>query len=387
MTAPALPLVAILDGSVAITGAVTAACRAAGFFADEARFLLILPKGSSVPAERLRANVQLVTIPLPRLRRSLGGIAAYPWATWRAAVRLKRLLEEREVQTLQVNDFYLLPGPLVRPLGWRGRIVTVVRIDVRRFGAPGRFWLAAARRWSDRLLAVSSFIQRTAALAPDGLIYDPAMTVPSVTPGTRRPILLFVANYIEGKGQDTAIRAFHRIAADFPQAELHFHGGDMGLAKNRAYRAELEEAAAAGPGAARIRFFGFVDDPSPLLAEARAALVLSHSESFSLTCQEASAHGVPVIATRCGGPEEIVEEGSTGYLVEVDDDAGVAERMARLLGDPALAEALGRRGAALMAERFGVDGWRVKMREALGLPQPATDRNSSINRGASLASE
>ena len=37
VTAPALPLVAILDGSVAITGAVTAACRAANLLADEAR--------------------------------------------------------------------------------------------------------------------------------------------------------------------------------------------------------------------------------------------------------------------------------------------------------------------------------------------------------------
>jgi glycosyltransferase involved in cell wall biosynthesis len=305
------------------------------------------------------------------------------------------LLEERGASCLLVNDFYLLPGPLLRPLGWPGRIVTMVRIDTRRFGLPGRLWLAGARRWSDRLIAVSRFIEAAASLPRGSVLYDPAPDVRAKSAGDICPQrLLFVGNYIRGKGQDAAVRAFHRIASDFPRAELHFHGGDMGLAKNREYRRELELAAQAGPGAGQISFFDFAPDTGPLLAQASASLTLSHSESFSFTCQEASAHGVAVIATRCGGPEEIVDDGVTGFLVAIDDDVAIAERMAQLLRDPALASAMGRKGAALMAERFGPEPWRERMREVLGLLPPlrsrnqaATERNSSTSRGASLASE
>ena len=395
MTASPLPLVAILDGSVAITGAVTAAIRTATFLEKEARFLMILPQGGQVPAERLPANMAMTTIPLPSLRKSAASILGYPVAALRTAQRLRALLHEHGAACLIVNDFYLLPGPLVRPLGWPGRIVTMVRIDTRRFGLPGRLWLTAARRWSDRLVAVSRFIEEAASLPPGSVLYDPAPEVRTGTAGEARPLrLLFVGNYIRGKGQDAAIRAFHRIASDFPEAELHFHGGDMGLPKNQEYRSDLELAARDGPGAGRIHFFGFAPDTAPLLAQARASLTLSHSESFSFTCQEASAHGVAVIATRCGGPEEIVEDGVTGFLVAIDDDSAIAERMARLLSKPALARAMGSSGAELMAERFGLAPWREGMREVLGLPQkpPMTDqaaseRKSCTSRGASFASE
>ena len=57
-----------------------------------------------------------------------------------------------------------------------------------------------------------------------------------------------IGNYIEGKGQDRAIEAFHQIALDYPAAELVFHGGDMGLAKNRTYLSRLRCTAVNGTG-------------------------------------------------------------------------------------------------------------------------------------------
>ena len=142
----------------------------------------------------------------------------------------------------------------------------------------------------------------------------------------------------------------------------------MGLDKNRAYRARLEEQAQGCAVADRIRFGGFLDDTREPLRAARAALVLSESESFSLTSQEASACGVPVIATRCGGPEEIVEDGKTGFLVDVGDVDGTADRMARLLSDAELAREMGRHGAELVVERFSSQAFRAQLAGLFGLP-------------------
>ena len=168
---------------------------------------------------------------------------------------------------------------------------------------------------------------------------------------------LFVGNYTEGKGQDLALEAFGRVAAQFADAELHFYGGDFGLDKNRAYLDRLKRQAAAGPARQRIHFHGYVDDPGRALDGALAALNLSQSESFSLTCQEASAGGVAVIATDSGGPGEIIDDGVTGYLVPIGDVEAVADRMRRLLVDPARARAMGEAGAKLVRERFRADGF------------------------------
>ena len=111
----------------------------------------------------------------------------------------------------------------------------------------------------------------------------------------------------------------------------------------------------------------FVNDPRPVFEDALAAINCSNNESFSLTCQEASAHGLPVIATRCGGPEEIVDDGKTGFLIDIADSATLADRMRRLLDDPGLARAMGSAGARLVRNRFGKEEFRQRTANLLDL--------------------
>jgi glycosyltransferase involved in cell wall biosynthesis len=219
------------------------------------------------------------------------------------------------------------------------------------------------------MVVVSHFIERQLgnAVGPR-LIYDPYPgPVDGIAEADSLPRLIFIGNYIEGKGQDKAIAAFDRIAARFPEAELMMFGGDMGLAKNRAYRERLEAQARASTAAERIHFGGFVADTREALRGARAALNFSTSESFSLTCQEASACGIAVIATRCGGPEEIVEDGVTGFLVNVGDIEAMADRMARLLADPQMARDMGARGAELVETRFSREAFRSDLEAIFSL--------------------
>jgi len=160
-----------------------------------------------------------------------------------SGIQLNRAMKQKQCTRLQLNDFSLMHGAIVRLLGFRGRIVTWVRIDPKRYGVVGRIWLALARLCSDELVVVSKFIARQ--LPPNyrsTLIYSGISPIADVPRSTGQQ-LLFVGNYIEGKGQDDAIRAFKLIAAQFPEAELVFHGSDMGLVKNRVYRTSLYQLA------------------------------------------------------------------------------------------------------------------------------------------------
>ena len=358
MTSPPAPLI-IVDGATDVTGALISASAQARMLGDRIRTILVLPSGHRVPVARTADFQQVCAIPMVTLRKNLISICLYFPGLLLSAIYLRRLISRTRCERVQFNDFSMPQGALLRLMGYRGLIVTFVRIDTRRFGLAGRLWLAAARWASDEMISVSHFIQGTLLpKTPSRVIYGETAVDPFLRsrPDLSRPTLLFVGNYIRGKGQEHAIAAFHRIAKSHPASRLRFVGGDMGLNKNIQFRVELEQLANFGPAANQIEFFGQANDMRPYLANAYAALNLSESESFSRTCLEASAAGLAVIATRCGGPEEIIDHEKTGFLVECGDVQSMAERMDWLLNHPAEAKAMGAAGKSLIQRRFSRRG-------------------------------
>ena len=86
----------------------------------------------------------------------------------------------------------------------------------------------------------------------------------------------------------------------------------------------------------------------------RASLFVlpSTEEGLGIVILEAMASGLPVVSTRCGGPETCVVEGVTGYLTPVGDAEALARRMQMLLEDGALGRRLGRAGRRSVETRF-----------------------------------
>ena len=108
---------------------------------------------------------------------------------------------------------------------------------------------------------------------------------------------------------------------------------------------ELEAEARALGVAERVEMPGFSTDVGARLDAARCLAVSSRREAFSLGCVEGLAHGLPVVATACGGPAEILTAPQLGALVPVGDDAALARALAAALaapGDPAPRQARAR---------------------------------------------
>jgi glycosyltransferase involved in cell wall biosynthesis len=66
------------------------------------------------------------------------------------------------------------------------------------------------------------------------------------------------------------------------------------------------------------------------------------------------ASGLPVVATRCGGPETSVVDGETGYLVPIGDAQELACAMAKLLRSSSLRDCMGKRARRRATEHFSV---------------------------------
>jgi len=87
-------------------------------------------------------------------------------------------------------------------------------------------------------------------------------------------------------------------------------------------------------------------------AQASLCVVPSHYESFGLVALEAMAAGLPVVATRVGGLTELVEDGTTGWLVPAGDANAMAAAVTRLLTNPAEAAAMGTAARERVHENF-----------------------------------
>ncbi len=150
------------------------------------------------------------------------------------------------------------------------------------------------------------------------------------------PALLMAARIVPAKGHDTALQALARLG-DQPWTLLVAgdHHGDLGPQM----QALAQQLGIAG----RVRFLGLREDVPALMAASDVLLAPSRREALSLTLLEASACGLPIVATRVGGIGEVVEEGASGFLVAPDDPPALAAAIAPLLADAALRARCGAR--------------------------------------------
>ncbi|EGN74611.1 glycosyltransferase [Idiomarina sp. A28L] len=128
----------------------------------------------------------------------------------------------------------------------------------------------------------------------------------------------------DNKGQADLINAFKQVVEDKLQSELW-------LAGDGALRTNLEQQTQYLGIADKVRFLGMVPPAAVpgLLEEVDVMVVSSHYETFGVVAAEALMAGVPVIATRCGGPECIVTE-ADGILVPIKEPQALGQAMFQL---------------------------------------------------------
>lgn len=358
--------VLIIENSIAPTGAFRCALQEADLLSGSVRVVFAVPAGSSVIPQLREKGYVYYTLPYREISRSLKAIAGYPFYLLSNLIRLKRIVRREKADVLQVNDFYNLLGAAMKFTGYKGMVLTWVRFLPGVIPAPLRkLWTAAALRYSDRVIAVSDAVKKQ--LPPHRKVirvYDP-VALEERYASTRRAspevACLYLANYIQGKGQEHALEAFSEAFRVHKGLSLHFYGGDMGLDKNKAFRERLHQRVKALDLESSVFLHGFSDDVEKTIKSSDLLLNFSEAESFSLTCLEASYYGVPVIATRCGGPEEIIVDGETGCLVAKGDIAAMREAILFLAGDASARAAYSEAGRKYVRRKFDPESFRKQL--------------------------
>lgn len=217
--------------------------------------------------------------------------------------------------------------------------------DIRDVGMRLRLKRAILRRWSNGVVAVSHSLRDSSqsllklrdaqfTVIPNGV--EPASV--SDLPGSRGAGLRLVAvgNIREPKDYPTMLRAVAALRDEFPDLVLEIAGerDRIGIQEH------LEQLVEELEISAHVRFRGFLADPMAFLANADCFVLSSTREGFSIATIEAMLSGTPVVATRSGGPEEIIVHGRTGLLVPPSDPAALATAIASVLRSPDFAREL-----------------------------------------------
>lgn len=195
-------------------------------------------------------------------------------------------------------------------------------------------------------------------VVPNGLPLDaPAFTGANAARARRRhgwaddPILITGGRLHYFKGQNQAVDAFAKVAAQHPTVRLVILGSKGGFR-------DLLEARVAGHSLTdRVSFPGFLDPAAYLdcLAASTAFLNLStYLDPFPTVNLESMALGLPVIATRLGGTPEAIVDGETGFLVNPFDLDEVAGRALTLLRELTEKTRLGDNGRARVRDCYTV---------------------------------
>jgi len=167
----------------------------------------------------------------------------------------------------------------------------------------------------------------------------------------RAPVILTVGHIRRVKGIDVLVETAAKVVREFPNAIFLV----IGRNSDPVHFLQIEARIAQLGIRSSIRFLGESENILSFHTMGHVFFLPSRSEGFSNALIEAMACGLPCVATRVGGNAEAVEDGRNGFLIESEDAASAADRILRLLRDPAAAKEMGAAGRKIVAEKFSAE--------------------------------
>jgi glycosyltransferase involved in cell wall biosynthesis len=166
-------------------------------------------------------------------------------------------------------------------------------------------------------------------------------------PGTK--LIGMVANVRAPKGHEHFIRAARLIADQHPNT-FFVISGDL----HKTLAPPLFKLVSDLGLENRLKFLGYREDVPGILTDLDIFVLPSTSEGFPLVVLEAMACAKPVVATRCGGAGEAVEDGRTGFMVPVANAPAIAVRVGELLDQEERGASMGKVGKGRIDREFSV---------------------------------
>jgi hypothetical protein len=255
--------------------------------------------------------------------RMIPSVMAVPFSWWRKS-RLTRLINDEKPDIIHCwmrRAASLLPVTNIPTIGWFGG-----------YYEPKHF-----KHCRDFVGVTRDIVTHmvTHGVAPAHAHYIPTFPDIAVMPPVNRAdldtphdakVVLALSRLHPKKGLDTLLDALAKMPAT-TYAWLAGDGPDEAKLRQQCTALGLDN---------RVRFLGWRTDRAALLGAADVCVMPSRYEPFGTVILEAWAARVPFVACKSAGPAAHVTDGENGLLVEIDDVAGLAAALTRVLDDQPL---------------------------------------------------
>ena len=233
---------------------------------------------------------------------------------------------------------------------------------------PARIKLSIVRKFSSKVVAVSNYLKNALSQVAGfsssriATIYNGIEMSQYETPIDKiakkkqlgldpdDKIVGITANQRPDKGYEYFVRAAALINAEMPDVKFLLIGEERSDIK-----AKLVEELKNPNFSNNVFFLGFRSDVRELLQIMDVFVLSSISEGLSIATIEAMASSIPVIVTRSGGPEEIVIDGETGYLVPIRNEREIADKAIELLTREELRAKISTRAKECVRAKFNIE--------------------------------
>lgn len=293
-------------------------------------------------AEDNRANLD-VDIPL----FTLG--ANHVRAIRRLAELLRRERPDIAISAVGGSNTKLLAAKLIARSGVR---VVISYHGYNEWRSGWLSWLTylglpVLSRIADRTVAVSEGLRdelvrrwrsdesRTVSIHNPVFFPESAPVPDAAELAARDNLVLAVGRFVPEKDFMTLIRAFALVRTPGVRLVILGKGPQRAMLEREIERHGLQS---------RIAMPGYSREPWTHYAAAKCFVLSSVSEPFGNVVVEAMAHGLPIVATACSGPLEILQHGRYGRIVSLRDEVQLAQAIDDTLADPGDPDA--RRGRA-----------------------------------------
>lgn len=363
------PVVLVIENSIGVTGALKSVIFVAEKLRPYFTFIFVISTKSATRSF-IEQNQFCVVAELPMLELSkrTKSVLLYGPQLIFNSFRLRKIVKVNDVQIIHNNDLYNLLPVALKLFGNPISYICHVRFLPDNFPRLlYNFWIKLHLYFASQVICVSKKVLDSIPKNKKSIVIHDAIPMlnNALLPREERgyQYFLYLANYINGKGQQYALEAFYRIHNELPTWRLRFVGGDMGLQRNKDFKFRLKQLAEQWQIERKIEWGEFTHSVQNEYKNADIVLNFSESESFSITCLEALCMGKALIATDSGGPSEIIDHMKTGMLVTNRDVNEMTQAMRTLASSEELRKRFSEDAGATVFKKFSLDASAQKLKE------------------------
>lgn len=214
--------------------------------------------------------------------------------------------------------------------------------------------VSATQRQTDDVIARFHPTSKTFTI-PVGIVPDKVLQAPRITEAKRTfGKVVAVARVAPEKRLDHLVRAINEVHKQVPEVTLDIYGYYDPTNKYEAKR-KVEDLTKKYHLEGIVNLKGYTNDVASVYNDAQIFGLTSVMEGFDLAIMEAISHGVVGVTYDVNyGPNDIIQDGKNGYVVDFNDWHAIADRMLKLFKNPQLMQKMSD-GAYESANRYSPD--------------------------------